>query len=92
MPQSFEMALPIFLIVAFLVFSSLFWKERSKDERENLHRLNAGRISFMIGSAILTLGIIIQSLAHNVDPWLVITLSSMILAKVASRIHSQMKN
>ena len=92
MPQSLDMMLPIFLLVAFFVFTTLFWKESSADERENLHRLNAGRISFLIGSSFLTSGIIIQSLQHNVDPWLVYTLVAMILAKALSRIYSQIKD
>jgi hypothetical protein len=92
MPKTAEMMLPIFLIVGFLVFATLFWKERSADERENLHRLNAGRLSFLVGSTILTLGILVQSTRHDVDPWLIYTLVFMILAKVASRIYSQMRN
>jgi len=91
MPQNFEMMLPIILIVAFFVFTSLFWKEKSRDEREDLHRLLASRISFLIGSTTLTVGIVIQSLSHQVDPWLVVTLSLMILAKATSRVYSRAK-
>lgn len=89
MPASLGPMLTVFLILAFLVFAALIWKEQSADERENLHRLNAGRVSFLFGSAVLVLGILIQSLSHNVDPWLIYTLVTMILVKIISRIYSE---
>lgn len=92
MPSTVEMMLPVLLVVAFLTFSSLFWKEKAQDEREANHITKAGRISFFTGSIILTVGVVVQSLRHNVDPWLVYSLVGMVLAKVASRIYSQIKN
>lgn len=89
MPASLGPMLAIFLILAFLFFASLIWKEKSADERENLHRLNAGRVSFLFGSSVLVLGILSQSLTHNVDPWLIYTLVIMILVKIISRIYSE---
>lgn len=92
MPDSLELMLTLFFLIFYMIFASLFWKERSKDERENLHMLNAGRLSFLIGSSVLAVGIFSQSLMHEVDPWLVYTLIAMLLTKTVSRIYSQLKN
>jgi hypothetical protein len=91
MPMSVEVTVILFFVVAFLIFSALVWKESFSDERENLHRLMAGRISFIAGTAVLAFGIIVQSMSHDIDAWLVYTLIVMILAKSASRIYSQVK-
>jgi hypothetical protein len=91
MPKNTDMMLVLGLIVSFLVFAAV-WKETAADERENLHRLNAGRASFLIGSVVLVIGIAIQALDHNVDPWLVYALIAMVASKLASRIISQWRN
>ena len=91
MPVSVEMIILLFLILFSLIFFSLVWKEKFADERENLHRLHAGRVSFLVGSSVLVLGIVLQSLKHDVDPWLVYTLVLMVLAKTISRVYLQVK-
>ena len=92
MPKSMELMLIVFLVVMFFIFAALFWKESSADERENFHRQHAGRLSYLFGTSILVLGIIVQSINHNIDPWLVYTLIAMILVKIISRVQSQIKN
>lgn len=92
MPKTSDMMLLLALIVSFLAFSATIWKERAADERENLHRLNAGRISFLVGSLILVLGILSQAAGHNIDPWLVYALIAMVGSKLLSRIFSEWRN
>ena len=92
MPMSFDALLIIGLIIFFFLFLTLVWKEKVADERDQIHRSDAGRISFMAGSIVLLLGIVTQSLSHNIDPWLIITLIAMIFVKIAARIYSQIKN
>jgi hypothetical protein len=92
MPDSLSLMVTLLLILAFIIYVSLLWKEKSTDEREELHRLNAGRISFITGATVLIIGVVVQSLKHNVDPWLVFTLSAMVLAKIASRIYSRIRH
>ena len=91
MPMSSSVMMILVLIIVFLGFSIFIWKEKAHDEREHLHILNAGRISYFIGCLILICGIIIQSLSHNIDPWLIYTLIVMVLAKILSRFYSQNK-
>ena len=78
--------LGIFLIL-YLLFVVYFWRERTQDEREVFHALRTGRLSFFVGSAVLTMGIAYQMLTlHMVDPWLIYTLGAMVLSKVAGSI------
>lgn len=91
MPTTMGSMLIIIFILAFIVFANMVWKEKANDEREELHKLNAGRISFLVGTTILVIGVIIQTLNHNIDPWLFATLAGMVLAKATSRVYSQIK-
>ena len=72
MPESAEVSLLLTLIVVFLIFASVVWKEQARDEREELHMLKAGRFSFLSGALILVIGIINQSMHNEVDAWLVL--------------------
>ena len=82
----------LLIAVLFLIFSALVFREKSRDERENILRMNAGRISFLTGSVIAIIGILFQSVSHNIDPWLVYTVIGMILAKTAARLYSAMRS
>lgn len=92
MPQSFDMMLLMGCILFFLAFASFVWKEHPQDERENLHRLLAGRTSFLIGTSILVLSIAFQGvMQHTIDPWLIVTLIGMVGTKVCMQIYSQLR-
>ncbi len=89
MPKSSEMIFLVIFVLSFFVYLGFIWKETAVDEREHAHQLTAGRISFFVGSSILTLGIIGQALTHNIDPWLVGALGAMLLTKIIVRIYTQ---
>lgn len=91
MPMTLEATLVLMLVTAFLAFLGLVWKETANDEREELHRLHAGRYSFLAGATVLVAGILTQNLTHQVDPWLVATLVIMILIKVFVRVYTQLR-
>ena len=92
MPESVNSMAVLALIIAFLIFTSLVWKENPRDERENAHIQVAGRVSFIVGSAILIIGIVTQAFNHAVDPWLLFALSGMVLAKFLARIYAGRRN
>jgi small-conductance mechanosensitive channel len=92
MPTTLLMTMVLGLVVVFALFASFVWRENHRDEREGLHKMMAGRIAYLIGTALLTLGIIVQSFNHELDPWLIFTLAGMILAKAISLIYGQVKN
>lgn len=74
--------------VVFALFAVFIFRERGGDEREDAHRMLAGRIAFLVGSTALTCGILFQEYRGELDPWLIFSLVLMILAKIGSRIWS----
>ncbi len=92
MPQPIHMGAIFALAILFILFAVFVWRENVKDERESLHRYIAARFAYIAGTATLVLGVILQSLKHIVDAWLVIVLVIMILAKIVGRIYSQQKH
>lgn len=91
MPMSMVSMLIIGMIVAFLTFAAFILQEKSSDERDAIHILAAGRISYLVGVGTLIMGIIIQAFNHEIDPWLVIALCAMVFTKLISRIYSHFK-
>lgn len=92
MPDSVNMMLILGLILGFLAFIGLVWREHASDEREAIHIGKAGRLSFFSGAAVLVIGIVIQAMQHEIDPWLLYALSVMVLAKLISRTFHNLRN
>lgn len=92
MPDSVNMLLILSLILGFLGFVGLIWRENASDEREAAHIQKAGRLSFLVGESILVLGIVVQALGHEIDPWLLYALSGMVLTKLLSRAFHRFHN
>ncbi|MEK7061818.1 MAG: hypothetical protein AAB957_01000 [Patescibacteria group bacterium] len=91
MPNSLLIMMIAGFIVVFALFTSFIWRETAQDEREALHRFMAGRIAYLAGAGGLVIGIIIQSLQHNLDGWLVGILGIMIFAKIIGLIYGRIK-
>ncbi len=88
MPDMMVVGMLAVALVLFAMFASFILREKIVDERDMLHRTLAGRNAFLVGSAILMLGIIIQGYNHSVEPFLVITLIAMVVVKIGTRIWS----
>lgn len=91
MPMQTNVMLSLALIITFFLFTAFIWKEKGHDEREHLHTLTAGRVSFLIGSGILVTAIVVQSFQHNIDPWLIYALSGMVLSKLLTHLYQEYK-
>ncbi len=91
MPNSLLSMLILGLIISFLMFAAYLFREKSSDEREAIHILTAGRISYLVGVGTLILGVILQALKHDIDPWLIIALCAMVFSKLLSRIYSHFR-
>lgn len=91
MPPPMVMGLILSLVLIFGFFSIFIWKERRGDERENYHKIISGHFAFLTGSTLLVIAIAYQEINHNLDPWLVIILIGMILAKLVSQFYSNKK-
>jgi len=92
MPNSTNMMLMVGLIVGFLGFVGLVWREHASDERDVAHIQKSGRLSFLFGASVLVIGIVFQASNHNIDPWLIYSLSGMVLTKLISRIFHHFRN
>ena len=86
-----DMATKVVIALTLVVFASVsafLFKEHARDERELSQRMIAGRASFLVGSSILIVGIITQSLTSTVDPWLVFALIGMVFSKILMRLYA----
>ncbi|MDP3899633.1 MAG: hypothetical protein Q8Q23_00975 [bacterium] len=92
MPSMLTYTLLISLLVIFGVFAAFIWREKSNDERENLHKLMAGRFAFLVGVGILVVAVIIEDINSQIDIWLIIALGGMILAKVSGLLYGRLKH
>lgn len=88
MPDMMMIVILCIALIVFGFFTSFVLHEVSEDEREEQHRGLAGRNAYLVGSAVLMAGIVIQGYSHDVDPWLVIALIAMVVVKVGTRIWS----
>lgn len=77
------------LIIIFSVFASIIWREKTRDEREKLHRHIAGRFGYLAGAAVLVIGITYQAFHHAIDVWLVIALITMVFGKIIGFAYGQ---
>ncbi len=91
MPSMFMSSALMLLIVVFTAFVIFVWKEKARDEREEQHRLLAGRISFLSGAIVLVVGIVYQTYHGHTDKWLLVALCTMVAAKLIAQIYSQLK-
>jgi hypothetical protein len=82
MTSAVTLTLIMILAVAVIAFAIFIWREKPLDEREALHSLMAGRISYFIGGGVLVVAIIAQSVRHHLDLWLAVTLGAMVLTKL----------
>lgn len=62
-------------------------RERGGDERDLQHRMNAGRAAYLSGLAVLTVALIVQGFAHQIDVWVAVALAAMVVSKLAARIY-----
>lgn len=92
MPDTVNTMLMLGLIIGFLGFMGLVWRERGGDEREAAHIQKSGRISFFVGASVLVLGVVMQATKHEVDPWLIYALAVMVLTKLITRIFQSIRN
>ena len=88
MPTMLHMIMLAVVVTAFGVLAVFVVFERVVDERDDAHRSLAGRAAFLVGSAILLMGIVVQTFAHTLDPWLVVALLGMVVAKIGARMWS----
>ena len=88
MPDMELMLLQVAMLGVFCLLAVFVVRESAVDERESAHRALAGRTAFLAGSAVLVAAILSEGMTHQVDPWLVLALIVMVLAKIGTRLYS----
>ncbi len=88
MPDVFVMCMLVVALILFGIFTSFVLREKVFDERDSVHRALAGRNSFLVGSAVLMLAILVQEYNEALDPWIVFVFIAMIVTKIITRVWS----
>lgn len=82
MPNTLQMSLLAAVLILLAGFMVLMWREDPADERELQNQVIASRSAYLIGSLVLIVGLVIQSLDHAIDPVVPIALLAMIATKL----------
>lgn len=90
MTSMYAMMLLGLLGLTVITFGAFVWRENYHDEREELHAMKAGRLSYFVGGGVLVAAIVVETLNHALDVWLVVALAAMVVTKlVVSSWHQQ---
>lgn len=92
MPHSLHPFMVPFLVVFFIIFAGLLWKETPGDERKQMHKFIASRSAYFAMITTLIIGIILQSFKGEIDPWIVIAACVGLLAKILGLIYGYLKH
>ena len=84
-PMAATVAL-VLAAVLLLVWAGFVMYESAGDEREAMHRMNAGRVAYLAGIAVLTIALLVQGFSHEIDPWIAGALGVMVLSKLGARL------
>lgn len=82
MPTQVQMFLLGLLVAGVAIWVGMIFREKARDERENLHLYRASRAGYLVGVLSLSVFVIIKDLEHCLDPLLLIVLALMILTKL----------
>jgi hypothetical protein len=89
MPPMAAMGALLVAAVLLAVWVGFVIRETAADEREALHRMNAGRAGYLAGLAVLTCALVVQGLSHHIDPWIAGALIAMVFAKLIVRARTE---
>ena len=78
-------------VAVFAVFAGLIWKETVRDERDEFHKMIAGRVGYLAGAGVLVLALVWQTLFAHPDPWVVAALVAVVLGKLCGLSYSRIK-
>ena len=92
MPKQLHLFMIPTLVLLFIFFAAIIWKEKTSDERQQLHRFIASRFAYFASVTVLFLGIIYQSTYNAVDPWLIIAVCVILLSKIAGLVYGHLKH
>lgn len=77
----------ICLAVLYIVKFFVIFREKPQDERDIQHRYHSSWVSYSTVSVLLFCGVIVESIQGEVDLWLIIAFTGMLLSKLASLVY-----
>lgn len=89
MPMGAQMIALACIASLVAIWAGLVMYEKTNDEREVIHKMYAGRVSYISGIVVLTTAVVYQGLKGDIDPWISVALAVMVLSKLISRLHSE---
>ena len=88
MPDMAAMTVLIIAAALLCVWIGLVIREHGGDERSVAHRMHAGRIAYLLGIGVLTVGLVVQGFTYSIDPWIALALATMVLSKLAVHLYA----
>ncbi len=92
MPDIMHPVMVPVLAIVFVILAASLWKENRGDERVEYHKFISSRFAYFAAVATLVVAIIFQTLRSELDPWLVVTVCILLLAKIAGIIYANIKH
>ena len=87
MPTPTQMLVLMMVAVLLSISVAFIFSEQASDERDVLHRMEAGRIGYGAGLSVLIIALLVQGFSHHIDAWIIIVITIMLAAKVAVRLY-----
>jgi hypothetical protein len=87
MPMMGEMIALLVVVVLLIIWGGYVMQEDARDEREVTLKMRSGRLAYLSGLGFLTLALIMQGLAHTIDPWIAGALAVMVGVKLLARLY-----
>jgi hypothetical protein len=75
------------LSVLYVTKFIVIWREKPQDERDLDHRFYSSWISYYTVSALLFVGVLVESLTGHIDIWMIIALTGLFISKLGSLIY-----
>jgi cobalamin synthase len=82
MPSTLQMVILACVLGLLAMFIVFFWREQPNDEREMQNQAVASRSAYIVGSLVLIVALVVQSLRHELDAAIPIALLAMIATKI----------
>jgi hypothetical protein len=84
MPDELQMLILCLVVAGFGIYAGMLFRRRARDEREALHVHRASQAGYLAGIFLLCALMVFKDLRHQGDPWLLLVLAGMVLAKLLS--------
>ncbi len=87
MPMMGQMTALVLVTSLLLLWAGFVIQEKAHDERETVLKMKAGRVSYLLGLGVLMIALVVQGMAHNIDPWIILALAVMVVSKLLTRLY-----